>query len=159
MIYLKSETLLSKWEKKLRRNQMKRINNIEQIMASDTINDLLNQGYEIDIKSKYGNGIFRLEKAEDEKHIGTTINFDTLEENQPKEPHVRIEFDDIRGVPDVWIDGVKIGLNNDKPLVNLNIDWETNGVAFGHKHFDISYIDLDEDGGGMRKGIREGSLA
>ncbi|MGX7041568.1 hypothetical protein ACWN9M_07360 [Leuconostoc lactis] len=76
-----------------------------------------------------------------------------------KQPHVRIEFDDIRDVPDVWIDGVKIGLSNDKPLISLNIDWETNGVALKHKQFDINYIDLDEDGDGMRKGIRQCSLA
>lgn len=31
-------------------------------------------------------------------------------------------------------------------------------IGLAHKEFDINYIDLDEGGGGQRKGIREGSL-
>ena len=153
---------------------MKRISTIEEISSTDSIDELLNLGYEIHVESKYDNGSYMIEKAEDEKQIETTINFDTtkvqrsidllsgavkqlLEENKPKDPHVRIEFDDIRGMPDVWIDGVNIGLSNDKPLVSLNIDWNTDTETENHKGFDINYQDLTGERP-MSRGFHEGSV-
>ncbi|WP_370673029.1 hypothetical protein [Leuconostoc lactis] len=169
------------FSKTIRRNNMKKAILVNDYASVEELNKLFDEGYTVESVDDHGVYILKCDKLKAEPIKGKSINnqlstnitleaqrsFDLLgeavkqikdDEHVVKKPHVRIEFDDIRAVPDVWIDGVKIGLSNDKPLVSLNIDWETNGVALKHKQFDVSYIDLDEDGG-TRKTIREGSLA
>ena len=91
--------------------------------------------------------------------------FELQEENQvlkekyeAKQPHVRIEFDDIRDVPKVWVDGELIGdLRSNRPLVGLKIDWNTDTETENHKEFDITYQDFTGERP-MSRGFREGSL-
>ena len=79
-------------------------------------------------------------------------------EHAAKQPHVRIEFDDIRDVPKVWVDGELIGdLRSNRPLVSLNIDWNTDTEIENHKEFDINYQDFTGERP-MSRGFREGSL-
>lgn len=83
--------------------------------------------------------------------ISTNINLDTT---KAKQPHVRIEFEDIRDVPKVWVDGELIGGgSDDKPLINLKVDWNTDTAVKGHKEFDIRYYDSN-DGIGKFKDCR-----
>ena len=78
-------------------------------------------------------------------------------EHAAKQPHVRIEFDDIRDVPKVWVDGELIGDGaDDKPLVSLKVDWNTDTQTVNHKGFDINYYDLTGERP-MRRGFREGT--
>ncbi|MGO2927234.1 MAG: hypothetical protein ACTICO_06265 [Leuconostoc citreum] len=90
------------------------------------------------------------------KNINTNLSTDiTLDK---KLPHVRIEFDDIRDVPKVWVDGELIGdLRSNRPLVSLNIDWNTDTEIENHKEFDINYQDFTGERP-MSRGFREGSL-
>lgn len=74
-----------------------------------------------------------------------------------KQPHVRIEFDDIRDVPKVWVDGELIGGVDDKPLVSLKVDWNTDTATENHKGFDVSYFDMT-GGRGKSTGFHEGSV-
>lgn len=75
-----------------------------------------------------------------------------------KQPHVRIEFDDICDVPKVWVDGELMGDGTkDKALDSLKIDWNTDIVTENHKYFDISYYDLTGKRP-MRRGLSEGSV-
>lgn len=75
-----------------------------------------------------------------------------------KQPHVRIEFDDIRDVPKVWVDGEFIGDSiDDKSLVSLKVDWNTDTATENHKEFDINYYDLTGERP-MRRGFHEGSV-
>ncbi|MBK0041509.1 MULTISPECIES: hypothetical protein [unclassified Leuconostoc] len=78
-------------------------------------------------------------------------------EHKAKQPHVRIEFDDIRDVPKVWVDGELIGGVHDKPLVSLKVDWNTDTAVEGHKEFDINYLDLS-DGSLQRKGFHQRTM-
>ena len=78
-------------------------------------------------------------------------------EKSAKQPHVRIEFDDIRDVPKVWVDGELIGDGADKkPMVSLKVDWNTDTQTLNHKGFDINYYDLTGERP-MRRGFREGT--
>ncbi|MDC2815792.1 hypothetical protein PO181_02085 [Leuconostoc suionicum] len=75
-----------------------------------------------------------------------------------KQPHVRIEFDDIRDVPNVWVDGELMDDGaNDKSLVSLKVDWNTDTATENHKGFDINYYDLTGERP-MRRGFHEGSV-
>lgn len=79
-------------------------------------------------------------------------------EHAAKQPHVRIEFDDIRDVPKVWVDGELIGrVEDDKPLVSLKVDWNTDTATENHKGFDVNYFDMT-DGRGKSTGFHEGSV-
>ena len=62
-----------------------------------------------------------------------------LEENKPKEPHVRIEFDHINDVPTIFIDGEKV----QDGLVSLNVDWKTNTENHVKKTFEVKVINKD----------------
>lgn len=84
--------------------------------------------------------------------LSTNITLDTA-----KQPHIRIEFDDIRDVPKVWVDGELIGEVDDKPLVSLEVDWNTDTATENHKEFDINYYDLTGERP-MRRGFHEGSV-
>ncbi|WP_349551267.1 hypothetical protein [Leuconostoc pseudomesenteroides] len=92
------------------------------------------------------------------KHINSEISTNiTLDTTKTKQPHIRIDFDDIRDVPKVWVDGELIGDGADKkPLVSPKVDWNTDTATEGQNEFDINYLDLS-DGSLQRKGFREGT--
>lgn len=73
------------------------------------------------------------------------------------QPHVRIEFDDIRDVPKVWVDGELIAGVKDKSLISLMIDWNTDTEIQHHKEFDINYFDMT-DKRGQSKGFRQANV-
>lgn len=73
------------------------------------------------------------------------------------QPHVRIEFDDIRDVPKVWVDGELIDRVNDKSLISLVVDWNTDTENQNHKGFDINYFDMT-DKRGQSKGLRQATV-
>ncbi|EER75600.1 hypothetical protein [Weissella paramesenteroides] len=50
---------------------------------------------------------------------------------------VRIEFDKITDVPEVWLDGKKVS----KGLATLKIDWNTNTVTLKPKAYKLEYFD------------------
>lgn len=90
--------------------------------------------------------------------LGETVKQIKGGEHNKKQPHVRIEFDDIRDVPKVWVDGELIGdLRSNRPLVSLNIDWNTDTEIENHKEFDINYQDFTGERP-MSRGFREGSV-
>lgn len=90
--------------------------------------------------------------------LGETVKQIKGGEHDKKQPHVRIEFDDIRDVPKVWVDGELIGdIRSNRPLVSLNIDWNTDTETENHKEFDINYQDFTGERP-MSRGFREGSL-
>ncbi|MDY5163319.1 hypothetical protein RQW99_01980 [Leuconostoc falkenbergense] len=89
--------------------------------------------------------------------LGETVKQIKGGEHDKKQPHVRIEFDDIRDVPKVWVDGELIGEVDSKPLVSLKINWNTDTATENHKGFDISYFDMT-DGYGKSTGFHQGSL-
>lgn len=76
------------------------------------------------------------------------------EKYEEKQPHVRIEFDDIRDVPKVWVDG-KLLESDSKPLVRLSFDWNTDTYKEEHKEFGIEYLDVESH---QRKSFSEGSF-
>lgn len=79
-------------------------------------------------------------------------------DNTPKHPHVRIEFDDIRDVPKVWVDGKLIGdIRSNRPLVSLKIDWNTDTATDKFKGFDVNYLDFDSKQYPMR-GYHQGMV-
>jgi hypothetical protein len=94
----------------------------------------------------------------DDEPIKTTVNLDTeaiqklikkaiqnaqhmrgVIENVSKQPHVRIEFDHINDVPDIFIDGKKVT----EGLVSLNVDWKTNTESISEKSFEIKLVNKD----------------
>ncbi|WP_273715498.1 hypothetical protein [Leuconostoc mesenteroides] len=82
----------------------------------------------------------------------------SLVTSSAKQPHVRIEFDDIRDVPKVWVDGELMDDDaNDKSLVSLKVDWNTDTATENHKEFDINYYDLTSERP-IRRGFHEGSV-
>lgn len=90
--------------------------------------------------------------------LGETVEQIKNDEHVAKQPHIRIEFDDIRDVPKVWVDGELIGdIRSNRPLVSLNIDWNTDTETENHKEFDINYQDFTGERP-MSRGFREGSL-
>lgn len=74
-----------------------------------------------------------------------------------EQPYVRIEFDDIRDVPKVWVDGKLIAGVNDKSLISLMVDWNTDTENQNHKEFDINYFDMT-DKCGQSKGLRQATV-
>ena len=74
-----------------------------------------------------------------------------------EQPYVRIEFDDIRDVPKVWVDGKLIAGVNDKSLISLMVDWNTDKENQNHKAFDINYFDMT-DKRGQFKGFRQATV-
>ncbi|MFT8406653.1 hypothetical protein [Liquorilactobacillus nagelii] len=61
-----------------------------------------------------------------------------------KQPHIRIDIDDINGVPKVFIDGVDVtdGEKNHTALQHLNVNWETNSTKEMPKSYDIQLCDI-----------------
>ena len=60
-----------------------------------------------------------------------------------KQPHVRIEFDDIADTPKVFIDGVDVTdwKRNGKALVALHLDWITDNEQPQSKSFKLKTIE------------------
>jgi hypothetical protein len=59
------------------------------------------------------------------------------------QPHIRIEINDIGGVPDVYVDGKRrFSLETDEPLVDLIYDWHTDDGNKVCKSLDVEYYDL-----------------
>ena len=141
------------------------------------LNKLLDQGYTI--QSTDGRGVYILNEPELKSvpikdNIEAVVSLDVSKTNrqlkllgeavkalkekyEEKQPHVRIDFDDIRDVPKVWVDGKLIGGVDDKPLVSLKIDWNTDTETENHKGFDINYQDLTGERP-MSRGFHEGSV-
>lgn len=63
---------------------------------------------------------------------------------------MRIKFDHINDVPDIFIDGKKIT----DGLISLNIDWKTNTESISEKSFEIKLVNKD----GYETTIGENSL-
>ena len=131
----------------------------------EELNKLFEQGYTVESVDDRGVYILKRDELKAEP-IKTTINLDTKEiqevvektvqqirnmkdevENTSKQPHVRIEFDDIRDVPKVWVDGERVdSFVNGKWVSRINIDWRDNTKTINHKSFDIRYVKVDDNG-------------
>lgn len=58
------------------------------------------------------------------------------------QPHISIEFDNIRNVPDIYVDGVKrYGLGINKPLISVVYDWYTSTDVETENSLSVKYID------------------
>ncbi|MGX6408374.1 hypothetical protein [Weissella confusa] len=113
------------------------------------LNKLFEAGYKV--KSADDNGVYILEHDELETEPIKNV------ERATEQPHVRIEFDDIRDVPKVWVDGELIAGVNDKSLISLMVDWNTDTETQNHKGFDINYFDMT-DKRGQSKGFRQATV-
>lgn len=153
---LRFNHILSHNEKQtLRRNNMKKAILVNDFASVGTLNKMLEEGYEV--QSADERGVYILTKEDNiKKSINTELSTNiTLDK---KQPHVRIEFDDIRDVPKVWVDGELMDDGaNDKALVSLKVDWNTDTATENHKGFDINYYDLTGERP-MSRGLREGSV-
>ncbi|HJE96606.1 MAG TPA: hypothetical protein K8V00_03205 [Ligilactobacillus acidipiscis] len=58
-------------------------------------------------------------------------------------PRVRIEFNDINRVPEVYINGVNVAdfKHNNSGLVQLDVDWSTDDEYKQSKRFYLEYVD------------------
>ena len=68
---------------------------------------------------------------------------DECARTEKKQPHVRIEFDNISEVPDVFIDGVQV-IRSDcekSVLYRLFINWNTNTDIEMAKQFEMKVLD------------------
>lgn len=153
---LRFNHILSHNEKQtLRRNNMKKAILVNDFASVGALNKMFEEGYEV--QSADERGVYILTKEDNiKKSINTELSTNiTLDK---KQPHVRIEFDDIRDVPKVWVDGEFIGDSiDDKSLVSLKVDWNTDTATENHKEFDINYYDLTGERP-MRRGFHEGSV-
>jgi hypothetical protein len=73
-----------------------------------------------------------------------------------KQPHVRIEFDDINDVPHVWIDGKQVDSAPNTALVSASLIWHTRDQTLengNQNQYKIEYLDGDK-----RVGIAEGNM-
>ncbi len=157
---------------------MKKAILVNDFSSVGALNKMLEEGYEV--QSADERGVYILTKEGNIKksintELSTNITLDTTkaqrafdllgetvkqiknDEHVTKQPHVRIEFDDIRDVPKVWVDGELIGEIDDKPLFSLKVDWNTDTDTENHKGFDINYLDWTGVRP-MRRGFREGLL-
>ncbi|VDG24225.1 hypothetical protein [Lactiplantibacillus mudanjiangensis] len=77
-------------------------------------------------------------------------------DNVAKQPHIRIEFDDITEVPDVFIDGVQvIGSDCEKSVLSrLFINWNTNTDIEMAKQFEMKTLDRN----GIYNVVKQGNM-
>ncbi len=153
---LRFNHILSHNEKQtLRRNNMKKAILVNDFASVGALNKMLEEGYEV--QSADERGVYILTKEDNiKKSINTELSTNIILDK--KQPHVRIEFDDIRDVPKVWVDGELMDDGaNDKSLVSLKVDWNTDTATENHKGFDINYYDLTGERP-MSRGLREGSV-
>lgn len=138
------------------------------------LNKLLDQGYAV--QSADERGVYILNEPE-KKHVPIKDNIEAVvsidaskvkrqlkilkeaaevlkEKYEAKQPHVRIDFDDVLDVPKVWVDGKLFG-SDDNPLVRLSLDWNTDTAKEEHKAFEIEYLDVESH---QRKAFSEGSF-
>lgn len=165
------------FSKTIRRNNMKKAILVNDYASVEELNKLFEQGYTVDSVDERGVYILKRDELKSESikgksidnQISTNITLDTTKaqrafdllgeavkqikdgEHTAKQPHIRIEFDDIRDVPNVWVDGELIGDGADKkPLVSLKVDWNTDTATDKFKGFDVNYLDLDSNQYPMR---------
>lgn len=142
---------------------MKKAILVNDYASVEELNKLFEHGYTVE--SMDDNGVYILKRDEKQPTTLIACNDSMIDvkklsngEHKAKQPHVRIEFDDIRDVPRVWVDGELIGrVEDDKPLVSLKVDWNTDTVTENHKGFDINYFDMT-DGRGKPNGFHQGSV-
>ncbi|WP_349515986.1 hypothetical protein [Leuconostoc suionicum] len=134
---------------------MKKAILVNDFASVGALNKMLEEGYEV--QSADERGVYILTKEDNiKKSINTELSTNIILDK--KQPHVRIEFDDIRDVPKVWVDGELMDDGaNDKSLVSLKVDWNTDTATENHKGFDINYYDLTGERP-MSRGLREGSV-
>lgn len=73
-----------------------------------------------------------------------------------KQPHVRIEFDDVNDVPHVWIDGKQVDSPPNTALVSVDLNWHTRDQVLDNgnqNQYKIEYLDGDK-----RVGIAQGNV-
>lgn len=71
---------------------------------------------------------------------------------------VRIEFDSVTDVPDIWIDGEHV-INSerlsddhvDNGLVSMDLHWKTNDYRVRDKIFDLKWLTHDGSQGGLHQ--------
>lgn len=87
---------------------------------------------------------------------GKEIDWINISEN--KQPHIRIEFDDITEIPDVFIDGLKVvGPDIDfekSALSKLSISWGTNTDREMVKQFVMETINSK----GIHREVKQGNV-
>lgn len=93
---------------------MKKAILVNDYVSVEELNKLLDEGYEVQSADK--RGVYILTKEDNiKKSINTELSTNiTLDK---KQPHVRIEFDDIRDVPKVWVDGERDYDYNNKHII------------------------------------------
>ncbi|MCT2907835.1 hypothetical protein EFT87_04060 [Schleiferilactobacillus harbinensis] len=71
---------------------------------------------------------------------------------------VRIEFDSITDVPDIWIDGEQVIDSKQVPdktmnngLVSMDLHWKTNDYRVRDKIFDLKWLTNDGSRGGLHQ--------
>lgn len=68
---------------------------------------------------------------------------------------VRIEFDSVTDILDIWIDGEQVaGKAVDNGLVSLDLHWKTNDEWVRDKLFDLKWLTHD----GSREGVHQESF-
>ncbi|WP_195308086.1 hypothetical protein [Weissella confusa] len=103
------------------------------------------------------NLMFKHIKSNDINRGEYTYIYGVDEDRTAEQPHVRIEFDDIRDVPNVFVDGELIDEINEKALISLMVDWNTDTETENHKEFNINYFDLT-DKSGRSKAFRQATV-
>lgn len=84
----------------------------------------------------------------------TEIQLERLtQSHQDSTPHIRIEFDDIRDVPKVWVDSKRV----DEELVRVNVDWNTNTQVEERKAFRVEWLHTD-DNGLLQQGVTQDNM-
>lgn len=66
---------------------------------------------------------------------------------EDKEPHIRIEFDSINDVPQVFVDGTNVtDVNHGHGLSQLHLNWQSNTDSVPSQSFKLNYIDQSKHG-------------
>ena len=147
---------------------------VTEFQSVGALNELLVQGYKV--QSADERGVYILDAPESTRvpikdNIEAVVSLDTSkaqrqlkllgetvkalkEKHEEKQPHVRIEFDDVLDVPKVWVDGKLFELDSN-PLVRLSLDWNTDTAKEEHKAFEIEYFNVESH---QRKAFSEGSF-
>lgn len=161
------------FSKTIRRNNMKKAILVNDYASVEALNKLFDEGYTVESVDDRGVYILKCDELKSEpikgksidNQISTNITLDTTKaqrsfdlladtvkqikdsEHAAKQPHVCIEFDDIRDVPKVWVDGERVdSFVNGKWVSRINIDWCDNTKTINHKSFDIRYVKVDDNG-------------
>lgn len=138
---------------------MKKAILVEDWQSVQQLNKLLDQGYTVDSADERGVYILDLSEHKSQpikSNMTTELTLDTTGATKElkhlkepinrtasqKEPRVRIEFNDIRDVPNVWLDGKRV----DEALTHLNLDWNTHGVSMdGKRSYHVDYLEVNDN--------------